>query len=107
MIRKANILLADGDGEFARQASTLLARAGHRLVATDRGVIALERLRAQPFDLALVNLSLPDGEGPPVHLEKSVLVAALRSRFCSLPGGIGRAGVSITPIPTPPFAIRI
>jgi two-component system response regulator HydG len=63
MTRKANILLADGDGEFARQASTLLARAGHRLVSTDRGVVALERLRAQPFDLALVNLSLPDGSG--------------------------------------------
>jgi DNA-binding NtrC family response regulator len=59
----ANILLVDADPEAAREATGLLTRSGHRVVAVDRGTAALERLRAQTYDLAIVDLRLPDGEG--------------------------------------------
>ncbi|HEU4400700.1 MAG TPA: response regulator, partial [Candidatus Polarisedimenticolia bacterium] len=63
MNRAANVLLAEADGEFVRLATGALSRAGHRLVAVDRGATALERLRAQAFDLAIIGLRLPDTGG--------------------------------------------
>ncbi len=60
---KANILLIDANPETARAESTILTRAGHRVVIVDRGVLALERLKAQSFDLAIVDQRLPDMSG--------------------------------------------
>jgi DNA-binding NtrC family response regulator len=60
---KANILLVDGDAESIRRAGTLLGRNGHRLVAVERGAPALERIKTQGFDLAIVELKLPDMDG--------------------------------------------
>jgi two-component system, NtrC family, response regulator HydG len=63
MNRSANILLAESDSEFGRWASGVLTRAGHRVVAVDRGASALERMRAQTFDLALIDIRLADMDG--------------------------------------------
>ncbi len=63
MNRTASILLAESDPEFARWVSGVLSRAGHRLIQVDRGIAALEHLRAQTFDLALVDLHLTDTNG--------------------------------------------
>ena len=60
---KANILIADADAESVRTQTGILTRGGHRVVAVDRGALALERLRAQGFDLAIVALELPDATG--------------------------------------------
>ena len=60
---KANILIADADAESVRTQTGILTRGGHRVVAVDRGALALERLRAQGFDLAIVALELPDTTG--------------------------------------------
>jgi DNA-binding NtrC family response regulator len=57
---KANVLLIDTNAEAARAESGVLTRAGHRVVTVDRGVLALERLKAQSFDLAIVDHDLPD-----------------------------------------------
>jgi DNA-binding NtrC family response regulator len=63
MNRSANILLAESDPEFGRWATGILSRAGHRVVAVDRGSSALERIRAQTFDLALIDVRLSDMDG--------------------------------------------
>src|SRR5882724_6281299 len=63
MNRKAQILLAEDDAEFVRWANGVLTQSGHRLVAVDRGEAALEKVRSQPFDLAIVDLDLPDPGG--------------------------------------------
>jgi DNA-binding NtrC family response regulator len=60
---KANVLLIDPNAEAARAESAVLTRAGHRVVTVDRGVLALERLKAQGFDLAIVDHELPDMTG--------------------------------------------
>jgi DNA-binding NtrC family response regulator len=74
MSQKASILLVDGEPGFARWASGTLTRAGHRVVAADRAAGALERLRAQGFDLALIELGLPDGGG--IDLLEKIKAAA-------------------------------
>jgi len=60
---KANILIVDADAESTRTQTGILTRGGHRTVSVDRGALALERLRAQGFDLAIVALELPDTTG--------------------------------------------
>jgi DNA-binding NtrC family response regulator len=60
---KANILLVDADAESVRTQSGILTRGGHRVVSVERGALALERLRAQSFDLAIIALELPDVNG--------------------------------------------
>jgi DNA-binding NtrC family response regulator len=60
---KANILLVDADAESVRTQSGILTRGGHRVVSVERGALALERLRAQSFDLAIIALELPDANG--------------------------------------------
>ncbi len=74
MNRKAQILLAEDDAEFVRWATGVLTQAGHRLVAVERGAEALERVRTQPFDLAIVDLDLPDPGG--VDLLKRIKAVA-------------------------------
>ncbi len=66
---KANILLVDGDAEFARAQTAVLVRAGHRVTAAESGATALDRLTGQTFDLVVVNLKLPDAGGVEI-LEK-------------------------------------
>ncbi|HXH28987.1 MAG TPA: sigma-54 dependent transcriptional regulator [Candidatus Polarisedimenticolia bacterium] len=63
MNQKANVLLVDQDPDSTRMAVEILGRAGHRVVAVDRASLGLERLRTQGYDLAIVGLRLPDGEG--------------------------------------------
>jgi two-component system response regulator HydG len=60
---KASIVLADAEAEAARLIAAVLEKAGHEVVRVDRGGTALERLRSQTFDLALVDLRLPDAGG--------------------------------------------
>jgi DNA-binding NtrC family response regulator len=63
MNRTANVLLVDHDADSIRAATEMLTRAGHRVVAVDRVGLGLERLKAQNFDLAIVEVQLPDGGG--------------------------------------------
>ena len=63
MMRRANILVVDHDEGFVRFASTVLLRAGHRLVSVDRAASALDTVRSQTFDLVLVAHDPPDSDG--------------------------------------------
>jgi two-component system response regulator HydG len=63
MMRRASILIVDCDESFVRFADGVLSRAGHRLVSVDRTPAALEKVRAQSFDLVLVADDLPGGGG--------------------------------------------
>ncbi|HKB07501.1 MAG TPA: sigma-54 dependent transcriptional regulator [Candidatus Polarisedimenticolia bacterium] len=63
MTPKANVLLIDPNAEAARAESAVLTRAGHRVVTVDRGALAMERLKAQSFDLVIVDHELPDMSG--------------------------------------------
>ena len=56
MNRTANILVLDGDAAFVRAIQEMLGGAGHRVTATGREAEAVERVRSQPYDLAIVDV---------------------------------------------------
>lgn len=59
----ATILLADDQDVNRRVLGKLLGSRGHRVVDAVDGQAALERTRAEPFDLAMVDLLMPGMDG--------------------------------------------
>ena len=58
--RPAHLLIIEDDPGFAASLSRLLMQAGYRVDIADTGRGGLEKLAQIPFDLVLVDLSLPD-----------------------------------------------
>jgi signal transduction histidine kinase/DNA-binding response OmpR family regulator len=58
-----NILLAEDNVVNQIFASELLRKAGHRVTEVGSGVEALEALEAEPFDLILMDVQMPDMDG--------------------------------------------
>src|SRR6202166_5042016 len=75
---KASILVADDEGEIREGLELLLASEGYKVTAVGTGAAALARVDEQPFDLLLLDVSLPDRDG----LE---LLREIRQRTASLP----------------------
>ena len=71
--RSLHILLAEDNLVNRVLASRLLEKQGHTVVVVDNGRTALEALEKQPFDLIVMDVSMPDMDG----LEA---VAAIRAR---------------------------
>jgi two-component system nitrogen regulation response regulator GlnG len=57
------ILVADDEDSIRWVLATALIGAGHVVEQADNGATALERLRAEPFDLALVDIRMPGMDG--------------------------------------------
>ncbi len=57
------LLIIDDDADFTFGLSTLLARAGHEVVVAHGGTEALAEVRARCFDVAFLDLHLPDTDG--------------------------------------------
>jgi two-component system nitrogen regulation response regulator GlnG len=63
---KGRILVADDEDSIRWVLATALTGAGHMVEQADNGAKALERLRGEQFDLALVDIRMPDVDG--LHL---------------------------------------
>ncbi len=59
----ASILVVDDDPDVRQWLEDLLTRDGHLVVAAASGRAALRRSTAREFDLAVVDLQLPDMAG--------------------------------------------
>ncbi|WP_431855509.1 response regulator [Azospirillum sp.] len=57
------VLLAEDERMTQAVAAALLRRAGHAVTVVDDGRAALEAVRAQPFDLVLLDLRMPEMDG--------------------------------------------
>jgi adenylate cyclase len=57
------ILVVDDDATDRLLLFRLLEHAGHNATIADNGTAALELLRAEPFDLVLLDLAMPDPDG--------------------------------------------
>lgn len=57
------ILLAEDDRTNRELLKLLLEKMGHRIRAVENGQAALELLRAEPFDLVLMDVSMPELDG--------------------------------------------
>ena len=63
MNRKANILYVNGESDLQEQITSMLSRAGHRALTVQRSAEALDRMRANNFDLVIIDLKLSDSDG--------------------------------------------
>ncbi len=59
----ARVLVADDDGPFRSLASIVIKSAGHVVVEARDGTEALALLRAESFDLALLDIRMPGASG--------------------------------------------
>jgi DNA-binding NtrC family response regulator len=75
---KASILVADDEGEIREGLELLLSSEGYKVTAVGTGAEALAHVDEQPFDLLLLDVSLPDRNG----LE---LLREIHQRDASLP----------------------
>lgn len=57
------ILVVDDDPALREVAATLLSQAGHETITASDGMRGWELLKAQPFDLALIDLDMPHVDG--------------------------------------------
>ncbi len=60
---KPSILIIDDDLSILRTFSRIFERKGYLVVVAAKGAEAIEKLRGRRFDVALVDLCLPDMEG--------------------------------------------
>jgi DNA-binding response OmpR family regulator len=59
----ARILLTDDDDAFRRMLQLTLTRMGHTVVEAHDGAQALKKFEAQPVDLVIMDLIMPEKEG--------------------------------------------
>jgi two-component system response regulator HydG len=57
------ILVVDDDAPIREALAAGLKKSGHEIIAAATGAAALEEVRRQPVDLAIIDLKLPDIEG--------------------------------------------
>lgn len=83
-INSLRILVADDDPTNLRLAATILRKLGHRGVILSDGCRALERLEQEPFDVALLDDSMPGLSGTEVVRRIRALELAGRARVALL-----------------------
>lgn len=76
----ATILVVDDDNIGQRMLGYTLQKNGHQVVSAFNGLLALDRLAEQTFDLVITDLAMPEMDGP-------TLLRHIRSdtRFANIP----------------------
>jgi signal transduction histidine kinase len=77
--RRLSVLLVEDNEDIRELTCAMLEREGHEVQPAESGVRALELASAQPFDVALVDIGLPDMGGVEVGAElRKILGSATR-----------------------------
>ncbi|ARJ65248.1 hybrid sensor histidine kinase/response regulator [Magnetospirillum sp. ME-1] len=63
-LRPLSILLAEDNAFNQKVAAGLLSREGHRVTVAGNGLEALDKLRQENFDLILMDMQMPEMDGP-------------------------------------------
>ncbi len=87
----AKVLIADDDAVFCEMAEDMLASAGHTVSLAKHGRAALDLLQRKNFDLAVIDIHMPEVDGLEVILELKQTVPSLRiiAVTAGSPGGHG------------------
>ena len=75
------ILLAEDDQVMREYLTRALERSGYLVTAVDRGTAALPLLEAEPFDLLLTDIVMPEMDGIELAQRAGVLSPDLRVMF--------------------------
>ena len=65
----SRVLLVDDDDCVREVTGTILERMGHCVRATGNGIKALQWLEAEPYDLLIVDVKMPEIDGPTLYRE--------------------------------------
>lgn len=84
--RSLRVLLVDDHVDSSEFVALALSQAGHIVESVESGVHALERLAATSFDVALIDISLPDIDGLEVARRACALLGARVPRLIALTG---------------------
>ena len=74
----ANVLIADDDPVFCEMTRDLLSAAGHKVTVANNGREALECAQLYQFDLAVIDIHMPELDGLELILEIRQTIPALR-----------------------------
>ncbi len=87
----AKILIADDDPVFCEMAKDMLSAAGHNVSLAKHGRDALDLLNRTIFDLAVIDIHMPEMDGLELILEVKQTVPSLRiiAVTADSPGGRG------------------
>ena len=75
------ILLAEDDGSMRGFLTRALERSGYQVVSVDRGTAALPLIEAEPFDLLLTDIVMPEMDGIELAQKASAIDPAIRVMF--------------------------
>jgi len=82
-----SILVVDDDPVFAGVVEDILKAEGYRVSTATSGLTALERVGAAPFDLILIDIRMPELDGPGFFRELQRRDPELARRVMFMTGG--------------------
>ncbi len=80
------ILVVDDEPEIAALLAEMLSGDGHQVDVAANGVVALEKLGKQTYDLIVSDIKMPELDGPGFYREVEARRSELRGRFVFLTG---------------------
>jgi DNA-binding NtrC family response regulator len=67
---KKTVIVIDDDKSILRTFTRILQKAGYYVDTAETGKEAIEKLTAQTYDVALIDIKLPDMDGPDLLMSK-------------------------------------
>ena len=91
---KKTVLLIDNEESIRKAFTGILEKAGYLVDTAETGQIALEKAQAKHYDVALVDIKLPDMEGTDLLLKlpkKYEMVKIIITGFSTMENGVKAA----------------
>jgi two-component system NtrC family sensor kinase len=100
----ARVVVVDDDDEVREVTEMVLAGAGHSVRATANGFEALRWLEEQPWDLLILDLRMPEIDGPTLYREVLTRWPAAASRVLFV-SGVAELPALNVPVLFKPFTL--
>jgi two-component system response regulator HydG len=92
MEKQKNILLVDDDKSILRILTRILQKQGYNIHTAETGREAEEKINSQSYDLALIDVKLPDTDGldllQKLHAIRPYMIKIILTGFASMDNGI-------------------